>query len=132
MTRLTRTVIFVSAAMCTVPAWAARSASTAAGQSRARAVMDRSERYPGFDKLGRGAGNVLTGWLEIPLAVQRRYVSREPVTTFVTGTAVGLAKGVTRTAVGVYETVTFFLPYPNNFGPLLPPLDYFNSPSRHQ
>jgi len=126
MTRLTRAVIVVSAAMCAVPAWAARSASTAAGQSRVRAVMDNSERYPGFDKLGRGAGNVLTGWLEIPLAIRRRYVSREPVTTFVTGTAVGLAKGVTRTVVGAYETVTFFLPYPNNFGPILPPLDYFS------
>lgn len=132
MRRLTRAVIFVLAAMCAVPAWAARSASTAAGQSRVSAVMDTSERYPGFDKLGRGAGNVLTGWLEIPLAVRQRYVSRDPVGTFATGTAVGLAKGVTRTLVGAYETVTFFLPYPNNFGPILPPLDYFNhTPSRH-
>lgn len=126
MRRLTRAVIFVLAAMCTVPAWAARSASTAAGQSRVSAVMDKSERYPGFDKLGRGAGNVLTGWLEIPLAIRQRYVSRDPVGTFATGTAVGLVKGVTRTLVGAYETVTFFLPYPNNFGPILPPLEYFS------
>ena len=94
--------------------------------------MDKSEHFPGFDKLGRGAGNVLTGWLEIPLAVRRRYVSRDPVTTCVTGTAVGLAKGVTRTLVGAYEVVTFWLPYPEDFGPILPPLEYFSQTSPGQ
>jgi hypothetical protein len=35
--------------------------------------------------------------------------------------------------VGLYETVTFFLPYPEDFAPILPTLEYYNkSPGRRR
>lgn len=110
------------------PGGAAEPSRPTAGSSQVSELMTRSQRYPGFNKLGRGAGNVFTGWLEIPLAIQERYTNQDPVTTFVTGTSVGLVKGVTRTLVGVYEVATFFIPYPQQYAPILPPLEYFSRP----
>lgn len=93
---------------------------------RVDAWMAKHHLHPAFDKLGRGLGNTLGGWLEVPLQIQRRYTSKDPVTTFFTGSAVGLVKGAARTAVGVYETVTFFIPYPEQYAPILPPLEYYH------
>jgi len=81
-----------------------------------------------FEKLGRGVGNVLGGWLEIPLQVHRRWNSRDTATSLFAGLGMGLVKGLERTAVGLFETVTFFHPDPNNYAPLLPPLEYYERP----
>ncbi len=125
-TRTIRAAVFLLASMAAASVWAADSRRSTAQDPAAYGWLSRYQVYPAFGKLGRGAGNVLTGWLEVPLAVQERYVRRDPVTTFVTGAAIGLAKGFTRTLVGTYEVVTFWLPYPDKFGPVLPPLEYFS------
>lgn len=96
-----------------------------AQSDRVDAWLTKYHVHPAFDKLGRGLGNTFGGWLEVPLQIQRRYTPRDPVTTFFTGGLVGLAKGVVRTTVGLYEAVTFFIPYPEQYAPILPPLEYY-------
>ena len=83
--------------------------------------------YPAAAKLGRGVANTLAGWMEVPLNMQKYYLPNDTGTSIFTGTAVGLFKGVIRTGVGVYETATFFLPYPEDFAPILPSLEYFRT-----
>ena len=88
-------------------------------------VLLRYNLYPALEKFGRGVGNALGGWLEFPLNIHKRYTKADTGASLFTGAAVGLVKGVIRTGVGVYETVTFFLPYPEEFAPILPTLEYF-------
>ncbi len=85
-----------------------------------------------FEKLGRGVSNFLGGWLEIPLGIHKRYATSDTAGSLFTGTAVGAFKGLVRTGVGAYETVTFFLPYPEDFAPILPTLEYFQHHTRRK
>ena len=89
-------------------------------------AMGRYNLHPALNKLGRGLGNALGGWMEIPLNVGTRYSSSDVGSSFFTGLGYGVVKGAVRTAVGVYETVTCFLPYPEDFAPILPTLQYYN------
>ena len=90
--------------------------------------MAEHRLHPAFQKLGRGVSNVLWGWLEVPLNIHKRFTRTDTAGSVVTGLVVGVFKGGVRTAVGVYETVTFFIPYPENFAPILPTLEYFQQP----
>ncbi len=83
--------------------------------------------YPAAAKLGRGVANTLAGWMEVPLNMQKYYLPNDTGTSIFTGAAVGVFKGLIRTGVGVYETATFFLPYPEDFAPILPSLEYFRT-----
>jgi putative exosortase-associated protein (TIGR04073 family) len=94
-------------------------------------MMGKYNLHPAFDKLGRGTANFLGGWLEIPLNIQKRYAANDTAGSLFTGTAHGIFRGLLRTVVGAYEVVTFFLPYPENFAPILPTLEYYQkSPPR--
>ncbi|MBI4322706.1 MAG: exosortase system-associated protein, TIGR04073 family [Candidatus Omnitrophica bacterium] len=88
-------------------------------------LLLRYNLYPALGKLGRGVGNTLGGWLEFPLNIQKHYTQADTAASLFTGAAVGLVKGVIRTGVGVYETVTFVIPYPEEYAPILPTLEYF-------
>ncbi len=72
-------------------------------------------------KLGRGLANIGTGFLEVP----RNVVNVTEEDGYAAGATYGVLKGaawaVLRTAVGVYETVTFFIPMPLNYDPILKP-----------
>lgn len=92
---------------------------------RTEQVMRQYRLHPAFGKLGRGVGNFLGGWLEIPVEIEDHYAPKDPLPTFVTGLAVGAFKGVVRTGVGVYEALTFVIPYPEHYEPVLPPVRYF-------
>ena len=96
-------------------------------------MMGRYNLQPAFDKGGRGLSNFAFGWLEIPLNAQARYSTSDTAGSFIAGTGVGVVKGVVRTLVGAYEAVTFFLPYPEDFRPILPTLEYFRkTPGRRR
>ena len=95
-------------------------------------LLGRYRMPPAIDKLGRGLSNVAGGWLEIPLNIQQRYVEHNTAASLCTGILYGLIKGAARTGVGVYETVTFFLPYPEHFAPILPTLPYFQRTTNRQ
>ncbi len=74
-----------------------------------------------LEKLGRGLGNIAFGWVEIPGTIQQQYREHDAPASFFSGLLIGGAKALGRTAVGVYETVTFVLPQQA----ILPPMKYF-------
>ena len=117
-----------------VPAgWSEEQAAPAADiPSRVTQALARANVPPAIEKLGRGVANITGGWLEIPLTIQRRYLPQDAGTSLVVGAITGLFKGLGRTAVGAYETLTFFLPIPADFAPILPTLAYFDKTPNRQ
>lgn len=92
----------------------------------------RHQLHPVVEKLARGTGNLFFGWMEVPLTIQKRYSTTDAATSLLNGTAIGAVKGVVRTGVGAYEILTFWLPYPPRYAPILPTLDYFKRSERRQ
>ncbi|MBI4341082.1 MAG: exosortase system-associated protein, TIGR04073 family [Candidatus Omnitrophica bacterium] len=106
--------------------------ATSGSQDRVDEILGRYNLYPAFEKLGRGASNALGGWLEIPLHVGRRYSQSDTAGSMFTGVVHGVLRAFVRTGVGLYEVVTFFLPYPENYAPILPTLPYYQKTSRRE
>jgi putative exosortase-associated protein (TIGR04073 family) len=74
-----------------------------------------------MQKLGRGAANVLTGWVEIPRQVHDASVDENVLNGLTVGLAKGIGMTLLRAAVGVYEIVTFPAPVPGEYQPILEP-----------
>ena len=66
-------------------------------------------------KMGRGVVNVLTGWIELPKQVHMGSQEENPVTGFGWGLVKGAGLTVLRAGMGVYEALTFPIPYPKSF-----------------
>ena len=66
-------------------------------------------------KMGRGVVNVLTGWIELPKQIHLGSQAENPVTGFGWGLVKGAGLTVLRGGVGIYEALTFPLPYPKHF-----------------
>ena len=121
--------ILVALSLLVLPAsgWAELKAQDALPPSNAvQGFMVEQNVYPAVEKLGRGLGNALTCWMELPLAMKHRYNPNSPTTaaaSMVTGFLWGLTGTVVRAVVGVYETGTFFIPIPERFAAILPPLE---------
>lgn len=107
--------------MGSVPAWADLPMATGP-EDAVDQTMVKMHAHPALEKLGRGLANIVSGWIEIPVNVNARYTKQDVPTSLITGILFGLVRGVARTGIGVYEAVTFFLPIPANFAPILPPL----------
>jgi len=77
-------------------------------------------------KLMRGLANIVTGWVELPKNIYDTSVEDN----IFSGLTIGLAKGVgmtiVRTGAGIYETVTFPFPIPEDYAPVLEPEYVFN------
>lgn len=72
-------------------------------------------------KLGRGLGNLTCGYLEIPnQMIQLSKTQRWPVADF-GGLFKGIYMGTLRTGAGIYEVLTFPIPVPNGYRPLIEP-----------
>ena len=78
------------------------------------------------DKLGRGLSNALTGWVEIPYNIEQGIKRPNPVGYGVAGLFKGVAVGVGRTAIGIIETLTFWLPVPSGYAPIIPDPPYMS------
>ena len=124
--------LFLLLSLNAVAVWAREDPSAPEGQDRVDQFMLRHNLHPAFEKLGRGVSNALLGWTEIPLGVQQHSTPTDAGGSFITGAAHGVVKGLVRTGVGLYETVTFFLPYPEHYAPILPTLAYFKRSPRHE
>ena len=74
-------------------------------------------------KMGRGLVNVLTGWLEIPKQVQLGAQENNPVTGLTQGILRGTSLTLLRTGIGLYEAVSFPIPYPKHFASPYEPLE---------
>lgn len=66
-------------------------------------------------KAGRGMVNVLTGWFELPRQVDLGRQEDNPVKGMGFGIIRGLGLTLLRSGVGLYEVLTFPIPFPKNF-----------------
>ena len=78
-----------------------------------------------LQKLGRGIANCLTCPIEILEQVKRVNNSDGPIAAFTYGILKGVGMTVVRAAVGVYETVTFPVPLPKDYKPILTDPEFF-------
>ena len=88
----------------------------------AGAAVHNDSDYGPVDKLGRGVADITTGVLALPATMMER-TNEDGASGIPVGFGVGLARTVARELVGVYELVTFPLPVPSNYQPVLRP-DY--------
>ena len=72
-------------------------------------------------KLGRGLANVFTGFLELPQNIVDVAKDEGAIAAVTYGIARGMAMSFLRTGVGLYETVTFLIPLPWDYEPILEP-----------
>ena len=77
-----------------------------------------------LDKLGRGIANTLTGVLALPYAMIRESEDKGISAGLTTGVMKGIAGIVARELVGVYEIVTFPIPFPERYKPILDDPEY--------
>ena len=66
-------------------------------------------------KAGRGIVNVLTGWIEVPKQLHIGAQAENPVAGISQGLLKGVSLTVLRLGTGVFEAVTFPIPYPKDF-----------------
>jgi putative exosortase-associated protein (TIGR04073 family) len=72
-------------------------------------------------KLARGAANFVTGWVEVPKQIYLVGNKEGWLMGSFRGPIDGLGMFVARTVAGVYEVVTFPLPIPPQYQPMLKP-----------
>lgn len=74
-----------------------------------------------LQKLGRGIANIVTGWIEIPKNIYETSQDENIALGLTVGLAKGLGMSIIRTGAGIYDTVTFPFPIPEDYEPLLEP-----------
>ena len=94
--------------------------------ARADSSMDAGKA---FTKLGRGAVNLFTGWVEIPKRIQETSLVSGAWSGFTWGLLRGLGYGFIRTAAGGYEVITFPFPAPPDYEPVIQPEYVFTDES---
>lgn len=99
---------------------AALALSLLAGASPARAEEPNLAEQIGL-KLARGATNFCTGWVELPKQIYLITNDRGWLIGLTRGTFEGLGMLGARTVAGAYEVLTFFLPVPPHYQPLMQP-----------
>ncbi|MFZ5801398.1 MAG: exosortase system-associated protein, TIGR04073 family [Candidatus Omnitrophota bacterium] len=70
-------------------------------------------------KLGRGIANLGLGWISFLTTIEETGKSDGVFAGATYGLLKGIAKTIQRTAAGAYETVTFPIPFPKNYAPIL-------------
>lgn len=85
--------------------------------------------YGAGGKLVRGLMNVATGWLELPNEIVNASNRHNVLVGATWGVVKGLGKSAVREVVGAYETITFPLPVPANYAPILRPIYAFEAPA---
>ena len=74
-----------------------------------------------MQKLGRGAVNIITGWVEVPKRIAETAHEQGAAAGFTWGLLRGLGHGFVRTSAGFYELFTFPFPAPPNYAPVIEP-----------
>lgn len=73
------------------------------------------------DKLNRGLTNIVTGWFELPKNMSVGISKHDFVSAFFIGLPKGCWMATVRTGAGIYDTVTFAIPLPQEYKPILEP-----------
>ena len=77
-------------------------------------------------KIVRGLANIVTGWVEIPKNIYDTSVEDNLFSGLTLGLAKGIGMAIVRTGAGIYETLTFPFPIPEEYAPVLEPEFVFN------
>ncbi len=72
-------------------------------------------------KLGRGCANLLFGIVEVPNQITKATAEEGGAAGVTYGIGKGLVRWVARELVGVYEIVTFPVPLPGGYRPVMEP-----------
>ena len=83
-----------------------------------------------FTKLMRGAINLSTGWVEIPKRIHETAQTSGAWAGVTWGLLRGIGHGFIRTAAGGYEILTFPVPAPPDYEPVIQPEYVFSEESR--
>ncbi len=75
-----------------------------------------------LDKFGRGFLNIAFGVIEIPKQSVKRAIDTDSGYGYTSGFFVGIGFFVLRELAGVYELVTFPVPLPSGYEPIIDPL----------
>lgn len=91
------------------------------------AYCDDTTKYcgDGLKKLGRGVCNAVTFPLELVEQVKRTNNSDGPMAAVTYGVLKGVVMTGVRALVGVYEIMTFPIPFPKNYQPILTDPEFF-------
>ena len=76
-------------------------------------------------KLGRGLCNIVTSPMEVINQITRTNETDGGFAAATVGVLKGAGWTLGRALVGVYETATFMLPWPDDYGPILRDPEYF-------
>lgn len=72
-------------------------------------------------KLFRGVINIASGWVELPKNVYVIGTEHDFASGMVIGVPKGILMAALRTCAGIYDTITFPIPIPKDYKPLLEP-----------
>ncbi len=72
-------------------------------------------------KLFRGIANAATGWLEIPNQMSDSWKADGPGAGLTWGFVKGIGFAVARSVIGAYEIITFPVPVPARYAPVMEP-----------
>lgn len=75
-----------------------------------------------LDKLGRGVTNTAFGVVEIPKQTVKRAIDTGCSSNYISGFLVGIGYFVLRELAGIYEILTFPIPVPGHYAPVMDPL----------
>ena len=78
-----------------------------------------------LEKLGRGVSNIVTSPFEIFYRIGKANDEKGPFAGFSWGLLDGLFRMGMRAVVGVYEVVTFPIPLPDGYNPIITDPEYF-------
>lgn len=106
-------VIVVATLMMGIASFGASIASAAVPDT-----LDKPKGDP-LRKLGRGIANCLTFPIEIPNQISKTNNNDGPVAAISYGAAKGIVMGIFRMVVGGYEVLTFLIPLPEWYRPIL-------------
>ncbi len=93
------------------------------------ASADPMDAGKAVSKLGRGAINTFTGWVEIPKRISETSESSGTAAGLTWGLLRGIGYGFIRTAAGLYEVMTFPFPAPPSYEPVIQPEYVFSQDS---
>jgi putative exosortase-associated protein (TIGR04073 family) len=88
----------------------------------AQAETDEAPKgHNALRKLGRGVSNILFGVVEVPNQITKTTADHGGAAGATYGVGKGLVRWIGRELVGVYEIVTFPIPFPRGYKPVMKP-----------
>lgn len=92
--------------------------SVSAASAAVPDTLDKPKGDP-LRKLGRGISNCLTFLIEIPNQISKTNNNDGPVAAITYGVAKGITMSIFRMVIGGYEVLTFPIPLPEWYRPIL-------------